>query len=189
MSRPNIPKSVSSERKEYSPALDRLFKNAGISEPGRKVQQSWEEVDALFQTIAQGLVDVGTEVNSSVELIRSTGIQNNAEVAVTVRALSRDIESFATDLVKIKSRHQEFKGQIKDGEELALCLSVFDDYAVLNNRFQAVVFPAMLTITEHLTQAMIDAKSRSDLTDPNIITDVVVIEKKPQEIQKDSQDV
>jgi hypothetical protein len=181
MSRLNIPQSVTSERKEFNPALDRLFKNAGISTPKPQVQQSWEEVDGLFQTVAEGLVNIGHEVNSSIKLMRSLGMNSNAEVAITVRGLTSDIESFATDLGKIKSRHEGFKGQIKDGEELALCLSVFNDYMVLNDRFRAVVFPAMLTVTEHLTDAMTQAKKKDELTDPTVISDAVVVESPKQE--------
>lgn len=177
MSRLKIPQSVTSQRKEFNPALDRLFKNAGISVPAPQVQQSWEEVDGLFQTIAEGIVNIGQEVNSSIRLMRSLGVHSNAEVAITVKGLTSDIESFAADLAKIKSRHEGFKGQIKDGEELALCLSVFNDYMVLNDRFRAVVFPAMLTVTEHLTLAMAQASKNQDtLTDPTVISDAVIIE-------------
>lgn len=187
MSRVQIPQKVSSERKEFNPVLDSLFKNAGISTPP-VVKQSWGEVDGIFQTIAEGLVHVGREVNSSIQLMRSLGVENNAEVSVTVRGLTRDIETFANELAQIKSRHEGFKGQVKDGEELALCLSVFQDYMVLNDRFRAIVFPAMLTVTEHLTDAMAKVKKQDDLTDPNVISDAVVIENK-SETPKDDQDV
>lgn len=181
MSRLHIPQSVSSERKEFNPVLDRLFKNAGLQTPAQPNQdQQWEEMDQFYQSIGQGLITVGQEVNSSVQLLRNLGITENAEVAVTVNGLNRDLQQFTEDLLAIRKRHDGLVGKVKDGDELALCLSIFNDYVILNDRFRAVVFPAMLTMTEHVTEAVARARKASDLIDPNVITDVEVIEKPVQ---------
>lgn len=182
MSRPHIPQSVRSERQEFNPVLDQLFKNAGLQTPEPKAQtQQWEQMDTFYQEIGSAIITIGQEVNKSLAVMRELGIANNPEVAVTVRGMTRDLEQFTSELLTLRKRHEGLTGPVKDGEELALCLSIFNDYVLLNDRFRAMTFPAMLTLTEHMSQAMAAAKAQSDLQDPSVVTDVEVKEVKKEE--------
>lgn len=164
-----------------NPVLDQLFKNAGIStEP--KITQNWKQIDEIYEAVATGIVSVASEVNQAIRAINLLGIQSNAELATNVRALTRDLETYSHDMVVIKSRHEGRSGTVKDGEELALCLSIFEDYVALNDRFRANVFPIVITVTEFLAEAVANNKDKvqevmvNDLTNPNIVSDVEVKE-------------
>lgn len=191
MSRPHIPQSVRSERQEFNPVLDQLFKNAGIQTPSSVREantQKWEQMDTFYQEIGSAIITIGEEVNKTIGVMRELGVDKNAEVAVTVSGLTKDLEQFTSELLQNRKRHEGLTGPVKDGEELALCLSIFNDYVLLNDRFRAMTFPAMLTLTEHLTEAVAKAKSANDLQDPNVVTDVEVKEVKTDETKEGAHD-
>jgi hypothetical protein len=165
---------VFSERKEFNPVLDKMFKNAGIV--GDKHQtQTWEQLEAMYQAIGSGIVEVGNQVNVAVKTINNLGVTGDAMLVKTVEGLTRDIGMFTEDLIKIKSRHSDMSGNVKDGEDLVLCLSCYEDYYALNGRLQAVLFPAMLTVTEAMMEAQA-TKAKQDELDPSVITDVEIKE-------------
>jgi len=58
-------------------------------------------------------------------------------------------------------------------DELALCISVFNDYTILSDRLNAVMFPAMLTVTESLAEV---AQQAQQVVIPVTIDGEVVIE-------------
>lgn len=160
-----------------SPLLTSLLDKAGIV---GDIQQKWDEIDGIYTEIAQGIYQIGVEVNGAIRLINSLGIHKDVELATSVRGMTRDIEEFSQGLLKIKGRHEGMSGRVKDSEELALLLSVFEDYTALNNRFRAVVFPVMLTVTERLAQAQsmtgAEEQKMKNLQDPNVVSDVQVKE-------------
>lgn len=165
---------VFSERKEFNPVLDKMFKNAGIV--GDKHQtQTWEQLEGMYQTIGSGIIEMGEQVNVAVKTINDLGIVGDTMLIKTVEGLTRDIGMFTEDLIKIKARHSDMSGIVKDGEDLVLCLSCFEDYYALNSRLQAVIFPALLTVTDALMEAQ-TLKAQQDALDPNVITDVEVKE-------------
>lgn len=174
--------NVDNKTVSTNPVLDKLFENAGIkNEPN--IQQNWKQIDDIYESIATGIVSVASEVNQAIRAINLLGINSNAELAINVRSLTRDLETYSHDMVVIKERHKNFSGPVKDGEELALCLSVFEDYVALNDRFRANVFPVVITVTEFLAEAVNSNKERvkqtmlADLTDPKVISDIEVKEK------------
>lgn len=173
-----LPASVNMKRgSTASPLLESLLERADIRPEN---QQTWSELDDLYKTVAESIFDIGLKVNVAIRQINALGIKRNNEIAISVKGLTRDIEEFSEGLLRIKSRHEGFTGPVKDSEELALCLSVFEDYQALNLRFKAVVFPVMLTIAEYLATASNDfvkeTKENKDLTDPNVISDLPVKE-------------
>lgn len=119
----------------------------------QQTKQNWSEVDEIYQALGEGLIDVGEQVNKAVSLINQVADLNKDEVTITVRGLTSDISAFADDLAKIRKRHEGYTGVIKDENELALCLSVFSDYSILSERFKAITFNPMLTISEFLAEA------------------------------------
>ena len=183
MSKPYTGKyNVDNKMVSTNPVLDKLFENAGIkNEP--EIKQNWQQIDEIYESIATGIVSVASEVNQAIRAINLLGVDSNAELAINVRSLTRDLETYSHDMVAIKERHKDFSGPVKDGEELALCLSVFEDYVALNDRFRANVFPVVITVTEFLAEAVSNNKEKvketmaSDLTNPNVVSDIEVKEK------------
>lgn len=159
-----------------SPLMDKLFANAGIGK--EKTEQNWESLEDIYQAIGSGIVETAEQVNQAVQMIRSVGIENNRELAISVNGLTRDIEAYAETLAQIHKRHAGKTGQVKDGDELVSLFSIFEDYSALNGRMRANTMPVMLTITEHISIAanQLKEKAAQDAQDPNVVTDVVVKE-------------
>jgi len=150
--------------KKSSKLVNDLFSSAGIPQEETKSKQSWSDVDAIYNTIASSIVEIGSNINDCIRIINQNGGNANNELVITVNGLTRDIEEFSKDLLKIKKRHEGFFGLVNDDNELALCLSVFNDYVILNDRFKAIIFQPILTITEF----MADIKVKNEVTQPAV---------------------
>lgn len=133
-----------------------------LQKQAKKQEQTWQQVDDIYQTIAVGIVDILGNVNEAIKFINLVGTANNNELVVTVNGIKRDVESFTQDLLKIKKRHDGYSGIIKNEDELALSFSVFEDYAMLHDRLKAIIFTPMLTISEFLAEASDKALNGTD---------------------------
>lgn len=143
--------------------VDTLFENAGIDSN----RQKWEGLDELYNVLATSVIEISEGVNNSIITIRELGAQGNPELIVAINGFINDINIFTDELVNIKKRHEGKKGFIVDGDELANCFSIFNDYTIFNERFKAVVFPAYLTITEQLLE--VNAKFKKEQTKEEVI--------------------
>lgn len=124
------------------------------------IEQSWSEVDAIYDSIAQGIIEIAQNINNAVRMIAQYGYGNNKELIITTKGLERDLLEISGDLKKIKERHADQSGVISTEEEFTLSLSVFSDYHVLSDRFKSVVFSPMLTITEFMSEVMEAEKNK-----------------------------
>ena len=115
------------------------------------VNQSWSEVDDIYQVLGEAIIEIAGQVNNSIKLIIQNGLETDTEINIAVNGIKRDIEHFTGDLKSIKSRHSDMSGTIDDEDQFALSCSVFNDYVILNERFKAIIFNPMLTITEKLS--------------------------------------
>ena len=175
MSKQNNNFNITTGHQQSNNLLDQLFKNAGIDASTSASTQNWDEVEGIYHSIATGIISIATEVNDSIKVINAMGIKDDKELEIAIRGLSSDVEALTKDLVSIHSRHADMKGPVKDGDELVICLGVFNDYTILNDRFRAVVFPTVLTVTEHLANA-VEAKRQQEAAQANV-TDVIVKEE------------
>jgi hypothetical protein len=118
-------------------------------------EQNWSQVEDIYRAVAEGIVDVVRNINDAIQLINTVGVgvDDVHEMVIVTTGIRRDVEAFTSDLVKIHNRHSNYTGVITDADELALCLSVFNDYVTLNDRFRAIIFTPMLSITEFLADA------------------------------------
>lgn len=164
------PQMLSFKRQEFNSTLDGMFQRAGIDKPVN-ISQNWDQVDALYTSIAQGIVEIGMKVNEAVRLINSSPAKVENGLVITVNGITSDLNAFTNDLVTIKKRHEGMGGLVKDGEELTLCLSVFSDYMELNDRFRGVIFPSMITMTEGV-HAATQAITTAAIQDPTVVSDV-----------------
>lgn len=154
--------------------------SASKASKGRKlIEHSWSEVDDLYTVVATSLVDIAISINSAIQQINSLGYVDNQELIVAINGVKRDLESFTSELQHIKAGHENHSGIIRGEDELALCLSIFNDYTVLSDRFRAVVFPTMLTITEHLADAIGAIRNTEPVTIDGVAE--VIVEDSPIE--------
>lgn len=164
------PQMLTFKRQEFNSTLDSMFARAGIDKPVN-LSQNWDQIDALYSTIAHGIVEIGTKVNDAVRVINASPGKVDNGLVITVNGITSDLNAFTNDLVTIKKRHEGQAGLVQDGEELTLCLSVFSDYMELNDRFRGVMFPSMLTMTEGV-HAATEAIRLAAIQDPTVVTDV-----------------
>lgn len=140
-----------------NPLLGKLMTNAGLDKDvgytGR-TKQTWAELDNLYTALAEGFVEIGSRVQDSVSIIHAAGIEDTPELVSTIKGFSKDLELFTADLISIHKKHADKTGNIAGEDDLALSISVYTDYTSLNERFNAVVFPTMMTIMEFTAAAM-----------------------------------
>lgn len=117
-------------------------------------RQTWEDLENIYTSIVDGMITIGHRVNEAAIQLNQFKPSNLSEIAITVKGIERDLLLFTDDLVKIHKGHEGKKGVITDEDELALCFCIYNDYVELNERFRAIIFNPMLTITESLSETM-----------------------------------
>ena len=127
------------------------------------IKQSWSEVDAIYDSIALGIVEIAQSINNAIQMIAAHGYADNQELIVTTKGLNRDLNDLAGELKTIKARHEHHSGIIDSEEEFALSLSVFTDYNVLSDRFKSVVFSPMLTLTEFMSEMEANERKKTQV--------------------------
>jgi len=195
-STPTPPVEVRQGSCTEAPLLDRLMarghanlvlQGIDVPEPDGQSLQDWGRLDGLYNEIAQGIINVGTEVNQSVAAIRVARLTNTTELSLAIQTLSDDLLRFSDTLVAIKDRHKQYSGKVHDASLLTIYLGCGQEYTLLYEQFRALVFPAMETITDFTLRArnkLLADEEAAQLTpeqDPNVITDVEVKEDKPNE--------
>lgn len=176
-------------KKQANPQPSNLIKslmtNADIV--GDDIKQDWKEVEDLYQSIGLAIIGIGTQINTTINFINNIASESTVdmksdvdEITQAVAGIKRDIDSFTNDLVSIHERHTHRTGKVDAGEDMMLCMSVFNDYVILNDRFRSLTFPPMLTITENMMNISSKFKkeqAEKQIQDVNVVTDVEVKEK------------
>ena len=101
-------------------------------------------------------------------------IPKDAKVIETINGVVRDLDVFTNQLVDLHKLHEGKTGIINDPDELALCISIFNQYSGFSDRFRSVIFPVVITITEAYSESQELAKP-SEASDISVITDVEII--------------
>lgn len=121
-------------------------------------RQNWSEIDGIYEACATSVVGMATGVDQALNTIRPYQQllpQNTlAELGILVKGFNNDIETFTRKLVGLKQLHAGKSGPVQDGEDLILCLGVFEQYVAFDTEFRALTFPTMLSITEHIGTLM-----------------------------------
>ena len=120
--------------------------NGNIAAP----EQYWEELEDIYQQSATTIVETGRSVN---QLISVPGIQdqitNPAEVKIAIAGLQRDLELFATSLLRIQAKHIGKTGPIATSDDYVTSVNIFEEYLEWNTNFQSLITP---TVFELMTQ-------------------------------------
>ncbi len=117
-------------------------------------EQKWEDLEGIFQASAEGIIEVGNQVNAALAqpLIKDY-LTDAAEVKIAVEGLTRDLHNFTEALVKIHDKHKGKTGVFVSQDDNALSLSIFQDYILFNEQFKSVTLPTVLTIMDHIGTA------------------------------------
>lgn len=116
------------------------------------IEQSWSEVDAIYQATADIIVTVAESLNTVVHVLVNNGVKEDRELLVLTKGLKSDLEAVTTELLAINSLHKDRTGVIDNEDDLALSYMVFDDYRALHDKFKSIVFPTMLTFHEWISE-------------------------------------
>ena len=161
------------KEKKTSVLIDNLFNKADIPVP-EEVKQRWEDLEAIYQANADSLIDIAIQIRNCTDLIRRVPCSNQKEVIETINGVVRDLDTFTNQLVDLHKLHEGKTGIINDPDELALCISIFNQYSGFSDRFRAVVFPVVITVTEAYSEAE-ELVKQSEATDTSVITDLEII--------------
>ena len=180
--------SVSSYRKPPSnpidalntnPLLKKMFENADIpTDGGQKDKvQTWDDLKQLQEVCGSGILEVATEINNAVRLIKTAEI-SNPEIILTVNGLSRDLMHFTDQLVSLKNRHEHRTGPQANPGEYAEIMNIGMDYMTYQEKFSGVMFQPLVTLTEFHNEAIqkLNEQKEADITNPAVISDIEVKE-------------
>lgn len=110
-------------------------------------KQTWEDIEEIYQTSAEGLVSIGKnvdEVVSSVEI--PTTEEDTRKLTVLIKGLNRDLVSFANEMVEIHKLHENKKGPIIE-DDFIESIDVYEKYVDLNVRISSIMGPTLVNIT------------------------------------------
>ena len=86
-------------------------------------EQKWAELEEIYQLSANTLVETGQSVN---QLLGVPGIQEHLErpneTKIAITGMRKDMENFASALLRIKAKHQDKTGFISSTEDYVLSL-------------------------------------------------------------------
>ena len=139
-----------------------------------ELKQSWQDLDVLYNEIAQAMQDVSLKVADILNKCKNENIAITNEVSIASKALYNDLNNITDDLVKIKSMHSSKKGLVKNENELSEILDIFNKYYLLFDRFKALTFQELLVITD-FTMSLEQPKTTTEevVAEPSTSTEVV----------------
>lgn len=124
------------------------IRNMGTKESTKELgdQQTWDDLEVLFQEQAKGLIDIAITINNVGNLIKSTEkLSSDGELITTFNGLAKDIDAFSTKLDQIHNAHKNKKGDVDKDIDHALIMTIFVEYSEYTNRFQnTLVYPLMI---------------------------------------------
>jgi len=124
-----------------------------INKRAQGSKQTWEELDNIYNGVMEGLLIMAAKVNEVVAAVKDHPNTNKSLLSVTVRGMADDIERYMSDLVTIHQKHESKQGVITNEDDLALCLSLFNDYYTVNQYIHSTMLDPMITITEIASEA------------------------------------
>jgi len=165
------------------PLLSQLMDRAGIQPNDQTVNMTWDELEDLYQVVANGLVNQAVSLNTAITLFKQYAYNAGDELIITIKGLTADIEKLTQELVTIRKYHKDKTGKVDDSE-ISAFLTIGSDYKTAADRIQSLLVNPMLTVTEYLVEMQQQLKlkeetdaslqKQKDLVDPTVISDVEV---------------
>ena len=116
-------------------------------------RQTWDALEAISMVIRQEIQEMAENLHGSVELVKVAGGVNVNEFDIAVKKTNKDLQDFTTDFLKIADSHQGRKGTVKDENELADCLEIYEKYMQFKALFNGVFHHTAILFTEFSLQA------------------------------------
>lgn len=122
--------------------------------PDDKAQrQTWDALEAISMSIRQEIQEMAENLHQSVELVKMAGGVNVNEFEIAVNKTNKDLQDFTSDFLKIAESHRSRTGVVKDENELADCLEIYEKYMQFKALFNGVFHHTAILFTEFSLQA------------------------------------
>ena len=116
-------------------------------------KQTWEALAGIGDGIAQYIGQMASDIHESVELVKSVGCDHISEFNAVVLKTNNDFTKFMGDFESIKAKHAGKTGYIDGPDDLALALSIFEDYNQFQAYFNGVMHHTLISFTEYALEA------------------------------------
>ena len=116
-------------------------------------RQTWDALEAISMVIRGEIQEMAENLHESVELVRVAGGVNVNEFDVAVKKTNKDLQDFTTDFLKIAESHSGRTGTVKDENELADCLEIYEKYMQFKALFNGVFHHTAILFKEFSLQA------------------------------------
>lgn len=125
-------------------------------------RQNWDDLKALSNEIAQGIVQMAESLKETDALVQKHGCIHRTEYNIVVQRASQYLNQFTDDYIKIVNRHKDYSGFVADENENALLLSIFEDYRAFQTLFQGAMMHTAIAFTEYALEANDIAKEKAE---------------------------
>lgn len=115
--------------------------------------QTWDALEGISAAIRQEIAEMTENLGQAVELVRVAGGVNAKEFEVAVRKTNKDLMDFTTDFLKIADFHKGLTGPMKNDDDLAKCLEIYEKYMQFKALFNGVFHHTAILFTEFSLQA------------------------------------
>lgn len=116
-------------------------------------KQTWEALAEIGDSIGNYIAQMASDINESVELVKTAGCEHLSEFNAVVIKTNSDFTTFIDDFDKIKAKHAGKTGYIDGPDDLALALSIFEDYNQFQAYFNGVMHHTLISFTEYALEA------------------------------------
>lgn len=144
----DLPVTIQTKSRRSYELLDNLFDNAGI-ETGR---QKWDDLDALYDEIAQSIMTISVEIEKSLQYMRNIDYKSN-ELNITINTFNEDMINLSKSAAAIRQKHAGKVGFVTSPDDLSLSMELFNDYTIIFDHFKTMVMQPSLIVTEHYAKA------------------------------------
>lgn len=121
--------------------------------PEHVAKQSWEQLNDISMAIGQGIAQMASDIHTTVEMVKQLGCDHIREFNAVVEKTNHDFQKFISDYEKIRARHMGKSGFIESSHDLALSLSVFEDYQQFRAFFDGAMHHTLISFTEYALEA------------------------------------
>lgn len=109
----------------------------------------WEEIDELYHTVAKGLVDLSSAVNTLVskkEMVDKLSPESKGRLNVLLKAFTKDVNAISASLKEVKSKHEKLRGKVESKEDLFTFVSYFQEYLRIKDVMADAIQPVYIEI-------------------------------------------
>lgn len=150
------------KKNKLNNALTTMFDNADI--PMKKEEFNWEDVESIYNAIANGVVEISIEFNNAIAtIVQTEKYEKDIELIAVVNTFKNDLLEFTNVLEVIKNKKGSYTGIINNEDELALNLEIFNDLLALYDKFKSIIQPHMLEVTDRIVTINIDLKKQQEV--------------------------